>query len=473
MEKNIDTEVLVIGFGGAGAVAAITAHDAGASVVIIEKMDHGGGNTNLSLGGFLCLKDFDRGLLYLESLCNRVFSTLEPEMIYAYARGCLNNQKWVEDFGHSTHAYGGAAFPELPGADSVEKRMVTGKNSTQENSFWGFIRTEVEKRRITVLNNAPAKSLITDEDGAVKGAVVNINGGKISVKASRAAILACGGFEYNDWMKKNYLKGYPYYSLGSPGNTGDGLAMAQRAGADIWHVSNVSTPLGFKTAEYEAAFLIKPLSMQYIYTDKSGKRFASEVTDVHAYNYLVDLFDTQSLEFPRIPCCMIFDETLRKAGPIAISAVGFNRGRYQWSKDNKKEIDNGWIVSGETIGDLADEIGVGRQMLENTVKRYNQYCESGNDHDYNRPRETMEPLCNGPYYSIMLWPSLLNTQGGPRRNFNAQVLYPDGSLIPRLYSAGELGSLFGLLYQGGGNIGECLAFGRIAGEKAAAEKKMF
>jgi len=213
--------------------------------------------------------------------------------------------------------------------------------------------------------------------------------------------------------------------------------------------------------------------MQYIYTDKSGKRFASEVTDVHAYNYLVDLFDTQSLEFPRIPCCMIFDETLCKAGPIAISAVGFNRGRYQWSKDNKKEIDNGWIVSGETIGDLADKIGVGRQMLEETVKRYNQYCESGKDHDYNRPRETMEPLCNGPYYSIMLWPSLLNTQGGPRRNFNAQVLYPDGSLIPRLYSAGELGSLFGLLYQGGGNIGECLAFGRIAGEKAAAEKKMF
>jgi len=75
----------------------------------------------------------------------------------------------------------------------------------------------------------------------------------------------------------------------------------------------------------------------------------------------------------------------------------------------------------------------------------------------------------GPYYAIKLWPCLVNTQGGPRRNGKAQIPYPDGRAIPRLYSAGEMGSLYGLLYQGAGNLGECLAFGRIAAREAAKE----
>ena len=69
-----------------------------------------------------------------------------------------------------------------------------------------------------------------------------------------------------------------------------------------------------------------------------------------------------------------------------------------------------------------------------------------------------------------LSPSMLNTQGGPRRNEKAQIVRPDGSPIPRLYSAGELGSIYSYLYQGTGNIGECLAFGRVSGRNAAAEK---
>jgi predicted oxidoreductase len=81
----------------------------------------------------------------------------------------------------------------------------------------------------------------------------------------------------------------------------------------------------------------------------------------------------------------------------------------------------------------------------------------------------LQPLGDGPYYAIELSPSMLNTQGGPRRDEKAQIVRPDGSPIPRLYSAGELGSIYSYLYQGTGNIGECLAFGRIAGRNAAAE----
>jgi predicted oxidoreductase len=81
----------------------------------------------------------------------------------------------------------------------------------------------------------------------------------------------------------------------------------------------------------------------------------------------------------------------------------------------------------------------------------------------------MHPLVERPFYAVELSPSMLNTQGGPRRNERGQIVRPDGAPIPRPYSAGELGSIYSYLYQGTGNIGECLAFGRVSGRNAAAE----
>ena len=467
MKWDEETEVLIIGFGGAGAVAAITAHDAGARVLIVEKMEKGGGNTNLSIGGFLSFKDFAGGLQYLESLCSRVFRIVDPEMVRVYAEECMQNRGWFESRGARTHVYGGAAFPQLPGAESIEKRMVTGTNSVEENSLWKFLRSQVEGRQIPIWYSSPAKELFTDANGAVIGAGVRKGGKDLAVKAGRAVILTCGGFEYDDWLKANSLKGYPYYSLGSPGNTGDGVRMAQRVGADLWHMAGVSCPVGFKAPEFEAAFIVKPPSNRYLFVDQTGKRFVSE-TDIHAYNFLVDIFDPHTLTFPRIPCFLVFDQTARETGAMGVPALGYNRGRYSWSKDNGVEINRGWIDSGGTLRDLAGKIGVNAAALENTVREYNLGCEKGED-VLGRSKDKLVALGPGPYYAMKLWPCLLNTQGGPRRNVKGQVLYPDGTPICRLYSAGELGSLFGLLYQGAGNLGECLAFGRIAGREAANE----
>ena len=82
----------------------------------------------------------------------------------------------------------------------------------------------------------------------------------------------------------------------------------------------------------------------------------------------------------------------------------------------------------------------------------------------------LAPIAQPPFYAIEISPCFINTQGGPRRNEKGQIVRPDGNPIRRLYSAGELGSIFGYLYQGGGNLGECMAFGRISGRNAAAEK---
>src|SRR5207244_10316097 len=96
-------------------------------------------------------------------------------------------------------------------------------------------------------------------------------------------------------------------------------------------------------------------------------------------------------------------------------------------------------------------------------------CRAGTAADLCRIK-LLSPVHKAPLYAVELSPSMLNTQGGPRRNARAQIVRSDGSPIPRLYSAGELGSIYSYLYQGAGNIGECLAFGRISGRNAAAEQ---
>ena len=142
------------------------------------------------------------------------------------------------------------------------------------------------------------------------------------------------------------------------------------------------------------------------------------------------------------------------------------------------------IVQAGTIEDLAKKIGVPEANLVETVKRWNEQIKAGADLDFGRAIEkkgkvafegreapvVSAPLGDGPYYAAKLYPALLNTQGGPRRNTKGQVLNPFKEPIARLYSAGELGSMWGHIYQGATNNAEACVFGRIAGRTVAAEK---
>jgi predicted oxidoreductase len=117
-------------------------------------------------------------------------------------------------------------------------------------------------------------------------------------------------------------------------------------------------------------------------------------------------------------------------------------------------------------------IGHSPDVLQATVDRYNAACAAGIDVEWDRDPATLAPLRTPPYYAIELVAASLNTQGGPVRNERAQVIDVAGRPIPRLYSAGELGSIYAYRYQAGGNLGECFAFGRIAGRNAAAERAL-
>ena len=134
------------------------------------------------------------------------------------------------------------------------------------------------------------------------------------------------------------------------------------------------------------------------------------------------------------------------------------------------EIEKGWIVKADTLRELASKIGKNPDMLEKTVSTWNKSCADKNDTEFGRDPKKVAPIQTPPFYAAEFVPAFTNTQGGPRRNSNAQVLDTSRKPIPRLYSGGELGAIYSWGYQGGGNILECIVFGHIAGERAALEK---
>jgi len=216
----------------------------------------------------------------------------------------------------------------------------------------------------------------------------------------------------------------------------------------------------------------------YILVDKTGKRFMNELRENrHGFGHKENLlyFDGVIGDFTRIPCLGIFDETTRTRGPV-VSGTGFRFGWFGWfgsyqpSRDNAKEIEKGWIIKGETLADLANKLEMKPADLEASIARYNEHCKNRLDADFGRPARSLTPIEKPPYYAVKLYPATFNTQGGPRRNARCQVVDPYSEPIMRLYSAGELGSFWGWMYNGGGNNAEALCTGQIAGRNAAAAK---
>jgi succinate dehydrogenase/fumarate reductase flavoprotein subunit len=489
-----EADVVCIGYGGAGAAAAISAHDAGGEVLVLEKMPRAGGNTAISTGGFLCPKNVPEALAYITALFGLSHSEMDGELVRVFAEESVRNVAWLTGLREGTEVriYGGAGFPDLPGAAAMDKYVVLGKGRRAGDGsgpLWDLLSHAVErKRKIPVLLETPALRLLTGAGGEVIGVAALSRGSEIAIRARKGVVLATGGYEFDARTLQNSVKGFPIYASGSPGNTGDGVRMAQKAGAGLWHMNGVSCPLGIKVPEFEAAFYVRLSHPGYILVDRHGRRFVNErAIEIHAGLLAVDFYDTHALEYPRIPCWAIFDEATRLKGPVTPSAAGYNgRYLYKWSRNNAAEIEKGWIVKGDSVAELARKLNMDPKALEGTVTRWNRDIRKGEDTQFHRPVNAPQPdnpaargraaapwsapLEKGPFYALELYPTLLNTQGGPRRNTRAQVLDAFGAAIPRLYSAGELGSMWGIIYQGAGNIGECFVYGRIAGSNAAAEK---
>jgi succinate dehydrogenase/fumarate reductase flavoprotein subunit len=487
-----ETDVIVVGGGGAGLVSAINAHDGGATVLVLEKMPTLGGITILAGGGIKAAKDEAKAVQYLTKTQG---GRVGDRLIAVFAKGLAELPAYLGELakvnGAKVEPRDGshAGIYPFPGAETLYSLTVTdipgfsgydwahtGKNLNGQR-FFKILLDNVEARGIPVRTNAPVTSLITDPDGAIIGVWADLDGSRTAIKANKAVILASGGFEFNEKLKSEYFEATPVYAMGNPGNTGDGILMAQKVGAALWHMWHFHGSYGFKFDDYETAFRIAPggarnpdRPISWIVVDKAGKRFMNElhpaVQDTAARP--LGFYDPDIPDYPRIPAYLIFDEAGRKLGRIASPLTTSPEHRYVWSEDNSAEIERGWIRKFESLADIAKGLGWDTATLEQTVATWNGHVAAGADPDFKRPPGTMVPIAQPPFHVVPVWPLLTNTQGGPEHDEQQRVLDPYGQPIPRLYSVGELGSFFGHLYLLGGNLSEVVISGRIAGASAAA-----
>ncbi len=490
--KNIAWEkvadVVVVGYGGAGAVCGITCHDAGAETIILEKMKPGfaGGNTRASAGIVFSPEDVSAAKSYIRALAQ---GELNDDMIETMAVTMSENADYLVSLGaqpEHKRKRGLGTFPHLSGSNRCATSYYTHGNG---QGLFSLLSKHIVNRRIDVLYETPGNQLIQGNEGEIIGVVAGQPGNPINIKANRAVVLTCGGFLFDSQIQKDFLSAWPISGFGSPANTGDGIRMAQKAGADLWHMSSVLGPLApaFKVPGRDIRASISMPGDGFIFVDKYGRRFMDEKKDpIFGRNWPeLTVYDPIHTEFPRIPWMVVFDEATRKVGPLVPSVRKIKSGelsinikstwavvveQIKWSADNAKEIELGWIVQGNTISDLATNLEIDPNNLESTILRYNNFCGTGKDDVFGRPPDTLQPIDTPPYYAIKVYPGGISTQGGPRRNSKGQVMDPFGKPIPRLYAAGELGSVWGFLYPASGNLADCVAFGRITGQNAASEK---
>lgn len=483
-------DVLVIGFGGAGAVTAVTAHDQGKKVLIVEKMPAAGGNTAVSAGGFMCPDDIEKAYKYLKGSYDYGAADYDEALLKTFAKRSHDLNKFITKLkpDAKTFIYGYAGFKGLEGADTIKRYRVRGeKGGPKKGSgdcLFDVLKDAVEQRGIAVWLKSPAASLIK-RDNEVLGAVVKKDGKELNVRANLGVVLCTGGYEFDKESLMNFTMGKDILALGNPGNTGDGLRLAQSAGAKLWHMQAYSATLAVKFPGYSTAVGASPKGPGYIWVDQDGKRFVNELVDGHCRLYVVQQIDSINHRFPRIPCYLVFDQDTLNRGPLGSSlgsGYAINREKHRWSKDLAEEVKLGVVKKAGTIADLAKAINVPSKNLEKTIAKWNADMKAGEDSDYGRAIKAKAksyafdapvrsgPIEKGPFYAIALYPTLVNTQGGPRRNDKGQVLDALNNVIPRLYVAGELGSMWGPIYQGACNNAESLVFGQVAGENVSKEK---
>jgi succinate dehydrogenase/fumarate reductase flavoprotein subunit len=488
-------DVVVAGYGGSGISAAITAHDKGAKVIILEKAPFpGGGQTRTSGVGAAFAIDPEKAAEYLYAASSNGLEEADPvtklsvtpkEDCLIFMKELANNPDWLTSMGveHSINKGSPASYTTFPGVEAFGHVTIKGFGI----QFLNTMKAQLKKRGIEVLFETPASELIQDSETREIIGIYAINQEKkIAIKARKGVVLCTGGFEFDEEMKANYLRPYPLKFSGWPYNTGDGIRMAQKVGANLWHMNTMVGYLNLWVHDYKPAWLLR--FYQGIWVNKYGKRYTNECISF-SHNWWLKNFDFNLDEpgYTTIPTYLIFDENIRKRGAVAGASASDSHGirgilTYPpelggypegWSRDNLREIEKGWIMKAGTPEDLGKIIGgkMDPGALRKTIDSYNHYCEQKKDVEFGRHAEFLEPLVTPPFYACKLYPGGISTCGGPRRNAYGQVLDPYKKIIPRLYTAGEMGSICGNIYAIGGlNAGEMLASGRLAANSIAALK---
>ena len=455
---DAEYDVVVIGFGAAGASTAINSAEMGANTLLMEKAPQGyeGGNSAVCFQWIAQVfeEDKDRARAYIKAMRGG-FSTPTDEMIDAWIDEVSLNQEWLVAHGApncvARENYAGE-FPDMEGAGSISIITVDGQVMAQHSSLYRMLRNLVaETDGLETWFGCRATHLIQDAEGVVRGVECECQGQTVRVRAKNGVALTCGGYEANPRMLEDFNEAVDAGPLGACfWNEGDGINMAMEAGARLWHVHNYVGPnSGYKferTGVYTFGFSsangmgVGPDGNLYIQDGGTGPGAVD--TNIgpskgsSGHGKMKYYGDYVSYYAPRFTW-HVFDEDSVHLGKIHKS---FDEGN-QW------EIDHGYYTVADTLEELAGKLELPLEPFMASVERYNAVSE--------------HPLQTPPYYAIKNSYHCGNTQGGPERDERGRVIAIDGTPIPHLYEAGELGDIWSHCYNAASNIGGGLAFGRI------------
>ena len=480
-EKALECDVVVIGGGGSGLSAAVRAAQKGAKVILVEKMDKLGGNSNFA-GGLLATNSKyhqaaglpDKTEEYIRTNFKRHGYTQNSALVQRYIRNSGKFYEWIVDMGFDSNNVR-YLF------DTVVLMLERSEPGPLNHPSYGpgiigsnvcdILKKQLVPLGVTVLDSTKVTKIITDEKG-VTGILAKGQDADYAISA-KAAILSSGGFGCNMEMLQRFLPEYfgsdnyfTHYCLLS--TTGDGIAMAEELGAEIG--KNVCVGMEAITHIPGAYSLqIAARCPQVVMVNKNGCRFVAEDDTGSA----VKAMDLQ----PEGICYSIFPEKdLDSLFETTLTRTNFGDRqptREEYDTDIQKELLDGKLLYGATVAELAEKIGCPAENLEKTLKAYDGFCEKGHDDELLKAPEHLKEMGNGPFYAAKMYRKFDVTMGGVSVNEKIQVVRPDQTPIPGLYATGDvasnwMGTDYGPLFS---SFSWAMNSGYLAGEEAAEYSK--
>lgn len=457
LPKESSYDVVVIGAGGAGFSAAIEAKNAGANVVLLEKMPAVGGNSLISGAEMNAAKNWvqpklgindDSPELHAEDTYKGGDMKGDMNVIKVMTHNALDAAKWCRD-------YLGVRFEDdnlfFFGGHSRKRALIpVGHTGTE---FITKFQAKADELGIPVITNMKAEELIKDKSGRVVGVKASMNGASYTFNAKGGVVLATGGFGANPEMVKKYNPKIDerFKTTDAPGTTGEALYMAERAGAQLVNMGYIQTypicdPISgvielIADARFDGAIML----------NQEGKRFVEELQRR-------DVLSEAILKQTGGYCWVLWND---KIGSISNTVKEHPTEYEAFTKQ-------GIMATCDDLKCVADFTKIPFDSLKGTVNRVSSMTGKGNDKDFNH-RSGLVDMTQGKYYVIKAVPSVHHTMGGVRINEKAQALTAEGKAIPGLWAAGEVtGVTHGTNRLGGNAYTDIIVFGRIAG-KAAAE----
>ena len=460
LPKTSNYDVVVIGAGGAGFSAAITAKNAGANVVLLEKMPAVGGNSLISGAEMNVAKNWvqpklgindDSPELHAQDTFKGGDGKGDMKVINVMTHEALDAAKWCRD-------YLGVRFEDdnlfFFGGHSRKRALIpVGHTGTE---FIAKFQAKADELGIPVITNMKAEELIKNKDGRVVGVKATMDGSEYTFNAKGGVVLATGGFGANPEMVKKYNPKIDerFKTTDAPGSTGEALYMAERAGAELVNMGYIQTypicdPLSgaielIADARFDGAIML----------NQEGKRFVEEL---QRRDVLSEAILNQTGQY----CWVLWNDNIGKIS----NTVKAHANEYEaFTKQ-------GIMTTCDDLKCIADFTKIPFDQLRKTVKRVSDMAGKGNDKDFNH-RSGLVDMQQGKYYVIKAVPSTHHTMGGVRINEKAEALTAEGKVIPGLWAAGEVtGVTHGTNRLGGNAYTDIIVFGRIAGEAAAKAAK--